>query len=514
MNGQDARILLKLLSGPNAGAEMELRPGDWLLGSDEESELVLLDAGIRPQHLLLHVSAEGALTLTPKAGSALVDGAPLPAEGMALPPFTLFTVGGVHICWGPSDEAWPDLAPPPLMLRSEESRPGPGGEMEKPVVLQLSSQSDNKVGVVFPSANKVGRGKALALALLGLLCAFLLLDFSYLGFLFSGSTDEAAALTRSLHRRGYDKLSAVAQPNGRLLVRGVVDSNTRMDALVAYISGLSVKPDLTVASAEDLADALRARFKRADAALRVSRAGSVLRITGYIYDMLALEELMLPEKELLDLVPVRVDAITWNAAKNELRTLLISRGLEQKIRFLPGIYRVGLQSQPLAGPERQALTVFLRQADDFFGAEGALHVERWTNTPPPPIRPPAPAKILRLESTSSAALLVVPPTPANPPAEATPTPASTGHEPTLAPQAQEDPTSSLPDALPQRFTCRSLRLVGEGHEMGVVLSGVVYRKGAKLPDDLQVKDVNPGYVVLQRGKVFAHICTAREMAKE
>jgi hypothetical protein len=35
-----------------------------------------------------------------------------------------------------------------------------------------------------------------------------------------------------------------------------------------------------------------------------------------------------------------------------------------------------------------------------------------------------------------------------------------------------------------------------------------------MPDDLQVKDINPDYVVLQRGRVFTRICTAREMAKE
>jgi len=527
MNGQERRILLKLLSGPNAGAEMELRPGDWMLGSDEESDLVLLDAGIRAQHLLLHISPEGALTLTPKGGLVMVNGTPLPGEGLALPPFTLFTVGGAHICWGPSDASWPDLTPPPLVFQAEEKHAALDGETQAPPPeARLAPNNANKVGGIFAAspgkANKVGsrRGKGIALALLGVLAAFLLLDFSYFGLFFSGMQEEAAALTRSLHRRGYDKVSAVAQPDGRILVRGVVDSNARMDALVAYIENLSDKPDLAVASAEDLADALRARFKRADAALRVSRAGSVLRITGYIFDLLALEELILPEKEGLDLVPVHVEAVTWNGAKNELRTLAVGRGLEQKIRFAPGIYRVGLQILPLSAQERQGLMVFLRQADDFFGAESVLHVERWTDVPPPPPRAPAGAKILRLESTPGGALASGRTDKA---ADASSGASSSASSPQASSAAEASSSSrngdlvgAAPDAavMSRRFSCGDLRLVGEGYEMGVVLSGAVYRKGAKMPDDLQVRDVNPDYVVLQRGKVFIQICTARELAKE
>ncbi len=574
MSLQGTSILLKLLSGPNAGAEMELAPGDWVLGSDEDSQLLLLDAGVRPQHLLLHISGAGTLTVTPKGGSAVINGAPLPAGGMDVPFFTVFTVGGVHICCGPTGEAWPDLATPSLLARTEQGKATePATEqagVEKPARVRVSATDTNKVDTA-PSAHpapstKVGGrrpGRIVALGLLALLLGFLVLDVSYLGFFFSDAAHDAASLARSLRRRGYTKVTVQARQDGSIQVQGVVDSNVRMDSLVAYIESLPNRPGLSVVSAEDLALALQARFKRADAALRVSRAGTVLRLTGYVYDMLALEQLLLPEREGLASIPMRVDVITWNAAENELRTLIGARGLEQKIRFIPGVYHVALQAQPLSAQERQALMVFMRQADDFFGTEGALFVERWNHVPPQPIRPPSPARVLYLAptppATAPAPVMPLPmpqrdsplPVPQQNSTVAvsrqnstTPAPQQNGtvkeaRNSTIKAEAKEpdsgrsepvpdlrtdefslirpDPgiTPVLPEiVMPQQLSCSSLRLAGEGHTMGVVLGGVVYRKGAKMPDGLQVKYISPDYVVLQRGKVFTRICTASEMAKE
>jgi hypothetical protein len=289
-------------------------------------------------------------------------------------------------------------------------------------------------------------------------------DFGWLG-LFFGTADEAESLALALRRRGYDKLSAATQADGRILVRGVVDSNARMDALAAYLDSLPGKPGLAAVSAEDLAAALQARFRRADAALKVSRSGSALRISGYVYDSPALEELLRPEREALAALPLRLDAVTWKTAENELRALIGSRDLERKVRFVPGVHHIAMQTQALTAPERQSLALFLRRAEDFFGAEGVVRVEPWNPNMP--------------EAGAAAPAATAP----------------------AAPGAR-------------RFACGSLRLVGEGHDMGVALDGAVYRKGAKMPDDLQIKEINPDYVVLQRGKAFVHICTAREMAKE
>ncbi|MDL2290701.1 hypothetical protein LJC09_01170 [Desulfovibrio sp. OttesenSCG-928-F20] len=555
MHAERTAILLKLLSGANAGAEMELSPGNWLLGGDDECHILLLDAGVRPRHLLLLVAENGDLTLVPQEGGALVNGEPLPPEGLVLPPHTVFTVGGVHAAHGPVDAPWPDLSLPTLIMAgtAEKADDSLGQNETTPDerrrVLAATEEVANNVGNSAtgpPTATFFGRlslGKRIALGVTAVLLLALTLDFGAGGFFFGGG--EVDALTSSLQQRGFAHVQAEKNEKGELRVTGMVGSNKLMDALTAYADTLDPKPELAVVSLEDLALGLTGNFKRSDAALKVSRGSSFLRISGYAYDLRALESVLLSEWEQIKNVPMRLDVFTWEAAGPELKRMLEARGLDKKGRFLPGKYRITLQLKPVNAAEQQALSVLLREYEDLFNMEDVVRPGRWQQAAAV-IPPPQPAQRLNLSLRATANIisllrttaepekvseskLETESTPAPAPAPApisrptpAPTPAPTTDptpDPTPAPEppAQQDDTPFLdfdPSLLstPPEFSCGQIRIAGQEHDMGIIYNGVFYRTGAKLPDGLQVRHVTPEMAVLQRGKTYTRICTASETA--
>lgn len=538
MHAERTAILLKLLSGANAGAEMELAPGDWLLGGGDESHILVLDAGVRPRHLLLAVAENGELTLVPQEGGALVNGEPLPPEGLILPPFTVFTVGGVHAAHGPSDQPWPDLSLPSLLMtgaaegngassfanesRGDQEKQGEqGGENSgaRRRVPPATEGADNKVGALagrrsaatFFGGMSLGKRIALGLGLVLLLA--LMLDFGAGGSFFSGG-GKADALTSSLQQRGFVHVRAKEDEKGGLLVTGMVGSNKLLDSLSAYTDALDPRPELAVVSLEDLALGLEGNFKRSDAALKASRSSSFLRISGYAYDMRALESVLLSEWDQLKDVPVRLDVLTWEAAGPELQRLLEARGLSQKGRFLPGKYRITLQLKAVNAAEQQAVSVLLRECEELFNMENVVRPGRWQQAVPVPPAPQAAEKLnLPLRPTASILSSLRAAAMEDPKPASTPEPVP---EPEAAPPVQEQ--APLPDdepssfSAPPEFSCGQIRIAGQGHDMGIIFNGLFYRAGAKLPDGLQVRHVTPEMVVLQRGKTYTRICAASETA--
>ncbi len=57
-------IRLQILSGPQAGAQVSVAAGRWLLGSGDHCDLVILDPGVRDEQMSLLVNAQGVSTRT------------------------------------------------------------------------------------------------------------------------------------------------------------------------------------------------------------------------------------------------------------------------------------------------------------------------------------------------------------------------------------------------------------------------------------------------------------------
>ena len=100
-------VLVKLLSGSQAGAEFTLDSGAYVFGSGEDADLALLDAAVLPRHAVLHVEDKNCRVEPLEGAEVFVDGAPMPAAA-PLAFFQVVTLGGVHFAIGP-DGPWPSI---------------------------------------------------------------------------------------------------------------------------------------------------------------------------------------------------------------------------------------------------------------------------------------------------------------------------------------------------------------------------------------------------------------------
>ncbi|MDR2576589.1 MAG: type III secretion system inner membrane ring subunit SctD [Puniceicoccales bacterium] len=111
-NGVGQRFLVKLLSGPHAGAEVELDEHDSRLriGSGNDADLVLADALVNAEHAEIFLEG-GSLYVKVLGGPVFVDGKRISGdEAFALQNFQFITIGVTHFITGPADGEWPQIS--------------------------------------------------------------------------------------------------------------------------------------------------------------------------------------------------------------------------------------------------------------------------------------------------------------------------------------------------------------------------------------------------------------------
>lgn len=130
--------ILKIIQGPNDGAEIELPDGQVTrLGRGDSCDVMLLDAMMADVAMELDCKGE-QVTLTPLAdGCYLGEKALLRDHAEALPAFTVVTCGDTRLAVGPSDRPWPELTWPDLQALRLAALP-PLSEQE---LLEIAEQA-------------------------------------------------------------------------------------------------------------------------------------------------------------------------------------------------------------------------------------------------------------------------------------------------------------------------------------------------------------------------------------
>ena len=111
--------LLKVFSGPHAGAEIVLTDGEHVVGSGDDCDIILDDPQIASRHARLLVQ-DGAIRFT------ALDDADTYVEGQSvkdspLEAFQFLTIGDTHLAAGPADAQWPQREAPSIQPVVDES---------------------------------------------------------------------------------------------------------------------------------------------------------------------------------------------------------------------------------------------------------------------------------------------------------------------------------------------------------------------------------------------------------
>ncbi|WP_235984121.1 FHA domain-containing protein [Mesorhizobium neociceri] len=109
--GDEAKLTLRVLSGPNRGAETSLEEGVWLIGASATDDIAFPDPELAASHLRIAVEA-GRIQIIALAPGVRIDGRQLTSGSWTvLDPLSRIQVGRTVFGIGPAGSSFPESAP-------------------------------------------------------------------------------------------------------------------------------------------------------------------------------------------------------------------------------------------------------------------------------------------------------------------------------------------------------------------------------------------------------------------
>jgi len=145
--------LLKVLAGPQRGAEATLLEGDHLLGSAEECDFVLCDASVAPEHARLVVH-NGEVRVQAADSGLTVDGRPLQAgQAAQLAAETVIGIGTTVVAIGTAETDWSHLVLLASTTRAAEDGRTTGAATPESANAGERAATDDNAGESRPPAD-------------------------------------------------------------------------------------------------------------------------------------------------------------------------------------------------------------------------------------------------------------------------------------------------------------------------------------------------------------------------
>ncbi|MDR2385988.1 MAG: type III secretion system inner membrane ring subunit SctD [Deltaproteobacteria bacterium] len=272
------------MAGPNLGASIALGVGKTIIGSGDESDLILRDRSLRPKHLELDIAPDGPgafiVLAKPLEGQTRLDGEVLEAQGRTVKPGQVISLGFSALVYGTSESDFqgtqlvplayarslaPERAESLAELSAEsgpagraEAGPEPGGQPAEPEVGPMeSSQAEGPEG----SGENLKIGKKprekSRLGLLGLVLVVAALLLLVFGPARKDKMAEELSNQRTLlQSNGFEALEVVRQGSG-LEAYGELESDAELSRLVELVKGRPTTVFLRISVKKDLLEAAR-----------------------------------------------------------------------------------------------------------------------------------------------------------------------------------------------------------------------------------------------------------------
>lgn len=271
------KFLLKIVQGPNAGAEIALVEGVRVtLGSSDACDIVLADPTLPAEACALEASAEAVTLAT--AG----------AEPERLEPLRVRSFGSTALAVGPADSPWgplsweaPATTEPPAKTGEAEEAPSPPPEKsDAPVPTAAKGDDPGKADAAPTDSDAKPRSRGRRIGYLVLLLLLLLLAAWLLARRWAKPATPPESEARLAPGASAPVLSSIAdryrlaviETNGTTLVRG--DFATRAERLAATAELYAAQPGLAL----DLADAETLRSSTED--LLAAATEGAIKVAG------------------------------------------------------------------------------------------------------------------------------------------------------------------------------------------------------------------------------------------
>ncbi|MDR2300879.1 MAG: hypothetical protein LBF38_02405 [Deltaproteobacteria bacterium] len=269
----------RVIAGPNLGASIALGVGKTIIGSGDESDLILRDRSVRPKHLELEINLSGPGTFMvlakPLDGQTRLDGQVLEALGREVGPGQVISLGFSALAYGHSESDFegaelvplayarslaPEIAAEEPKEKAQEDQGEGEGETE-PTVGALDSKTDEGAGEVEeeerPAAVLEKPRKKSRVGLLGLVLVVLALLLLVFGPARKDQVgEELTDLKALLQSNGFETLEVTRMGSG-LEAYGELESDAELSRLVELVKGRPSKVFLRISVKKDLLEAGR-----------------------------------------------------------------------------------------------------------------------------------------------------------------------------------------------------------------------------------------------------------------
>ena len=292
MNDSRQRFILKFFSGPHAGAEVLLPPGDYLLGGAESCDIVLRDAAVAPRHARLRLGPAQA-RLSPLERPVTVAGRSIDQEGAALAFRQIATLGGSHFAVAPEGESWESVTLPELIQASPTPAP------EESLAVEPPTPSASITGPDLPQSEPSRRPRPPAKRLASLGGVAIIVGGLAIMLFYGNSPPTAASLPEPraqalamenqlqalLAELNIDQAQLTRSDKGEWRLEGYVADAEQKRRLIAALQQRGLRVRLQVWSAAELLEAGRAVLNGLNLPLTVSYAApGVLALNGQVQD--------------------------------------------------------------------------------------------------------------------------------------------------------------------------------------------------------------------------------------
>ena len=264
LNSVPSHYVLRILSGPHSGAEIDLTEASISLGKGADCDVVLMDSSLQDKHAELFVKDNQVQLNISDNAHTVIDGSKRNGS-ITLTNFQAITLGTTLVSTGPSDVTWPTIT------ASQANATGPEessqSDLNEPSTPPLDSDPAEESAATTDSDNKNTKKRSKLKTTLNYLILTLIIIgvFSIFGLamMLTSNSDETS---QAQAKQTYNKASIVkileknnvksnnftlTQAQDNFSITAYVETNDQKQALIKAFSSIPLK-NLRVYSQENL----------------------------------------------------------------------------------------------------------------------------------------------------------------------------------------------------------------------------------------------------------------------
>lgn len=300
--------LLKVLSGNHQGAEVILNNEKAVIGSGDDSDIILSDSMVESHHAEITFS-ETKVTIKALDGQVFVDGKLVKDEEQEVSDFQFITIGSTHLIFGPANEPWPSISATdaPTLERSEEV-------IEKTNILEEKGKIDDENEDVIIKKTTIKSTRTKRTWIIGMSSVFVFaFALSLLIFLSIFSDENQIQENPDVHKLILNEIRGIGltdtinvESDGiNFIVTGYTDTNSELSILRSNLPKISQSIKLKLYSEERIVSEIHDLMASIQSNPKVEciKPG-IFVISGYVYDKENWEKI---RKRIVDDIPGIID---------------------------------------------------------------------------------------------------------------------------------------------------------------------------------------------------------------